>query len=162
MRTKTRSIICLGIKKIIFRKKPLNMSVLIKTKSENQLKMRGVICSRLSRALYSASSTATSNPSEPLFDGGSVIARALITTWTSTESRVSDKADASPGSRALLSSPWSATQLRHARFSGGDVIISTSIVYFVYYFIFYEYVPIDWYSILLYLMGHSAYSLSYK
>ncbi|KAI5659335.1 hypothetical protein M9H77_28128 [Catharanthus roseus] len=83
--------------------------------------MRGVICSRLSRALYSASSTATSNPSEPLFDGGSVIARALITTWTSTESRVSDKADASPGSRALLSSPWSATQLRHARFSGGDV-----------------------------------------
>ncbi|XP_027072767.1 uncharacterized protein [Coffea arabica] len=91
--------------------------------------MRGVVSSRVGRALYSgaaaggtASATSAAAVSRnPLKHAGHawLIARTLASMFWTTQSHSSYKVHTGAG--ALLASPWSITQLRHARFSGADV-----------------------------------------
>ncbi|KAL3529796.1 hypothetical protein ACH5RR_009118 [Cinchona calisaya] len=91
--------------------------------------MQGVVSKRVASALHSAAvakatATATArfaasenpsrNPRNAL-----LTARTLTSICSTTQFHSSNKIHAR--AEALLASPWSATQLRHARFSGADV-----------------------------------------
>lgn len=95
-------------------------AILVKEKKE-KVKMRGVI-NRLGRALYFAAAARTSGSAAAAaaskYPSNSLFARTLTYICSSTtQSHPSDKIHAG----TLLTSPWSATQLRHARFTGADV-----------------------------------------